>query len=259
MEITINDLIPPYWKSAYWDTVGIDTEGKIVLIGANTINYIIIDWKKEVEEYTEAIKAIEDRLKAPAHLSNYHIQKILEWDKGVEKFGKKLKKYKKRSKTSGWHKRIKKELKNIKDKKIKAEQIIRIFSELKEKAEKLEGLEGTDKKPCLSVCRPFNYFSIGEEVKFFTGDQWISAIISEKCGYYDGQNHASIILKFFGSADTMEMSVKYPIIIKPDELNYLQGHSDFAKIWAKTIKIFDKNADTEKLFRSIINKEGSKL
>ncbi len=256
----MNDLIPPYWTSPWWDIIGIDNIDKIILLGVDTINQVIIAWEKEIEKYNEAIVPIKEKLEKPVPKSPYHIQKSLEWDEGVRKFGEAFKKRNKKPKSVGyypdWRERAKREIKRLNEKITEAGQIIDAFNVLKEKAEKLEG---ADKKPCLPVCRPFNYFSINEKVKIFTKEGWIDGVIFEKCGCYNEQDYELVVAECFGSSVfEIQIFVRSSKILKPDELDYLRRYSDFAAMWVMTTKIFNEGIDSENLLRSFSAKEAEK-
>lgn len=238
MEIDMNDLIPPYWTSPRWNIIGIDNIDKIILLGVNTIAQVIVAWEKEIEKYNKNINEIEkkkiDKLDASPNIT--------------------FKKYHRKPK---WLLRIDNELGNIRNKKTKAELIVTAFKILKVKAEKSEG---ADKKPCLSVCRPFDYFSIGESVNIFKGEQWINGIISGKYGCYNGQDCELLVIKYGDDlAFKMQILVRSSTILKPQELGYLKRHSDFSEMWVMAAKIFNEKIDSKKMFDSFSIQGGEKM
>lgn len=213
VKFEISDLLPPFWSF-----LKIDTEDRIVFLGANTIFQLINFRLEEIKKFNRNIT--DERAR----------QKLFK-PKGAK------------------YKRAQNAIKKLSEKKACAMREIEYLKIVREKAGRLEG---SDRKPCLALARPMDHFVIGEKIMLYINGQWI---ITEVLEGREPENYYPFVAIGFNRLSTKVEDRIYPVrhpgIVKIDEFEYLKRYPVFAVLWAKVIILFEKTVNPDDMAEAI--------
>ena len=213
IRIEISEIVPPFW-----DLLEINTEDRIIFLGADTISGLINFRLEEIKKCNRIIAEERTRQK-------------------LSKSGRML--YNSAQRT----------ISKLSGRKSRDTLEIVYLTTLIGKAERLEG---GDRKPCLPLTRSFDHFVVGEKTRYYTGNRWIFAEILEGRKDDDLYPFVSVGLNGFSpNGKETVCPIRHPGILKIREFAYLKNHPDFAAIWVKIIKLFSKEMDPDNMARSI--------